>query len=129
MEIMWTRPPKHLRRQLGTNRDKWETSLKSCGQRIQSVVRTTMETSGGKVGDKCEIMGTRALRVYWEPSGGKWETSLKSCGQKIESVFSRKTSPHTNVKSCFPSMPPFQRSKNPSQVNLIGKQKRQNQRN
>ena len=48
--------------------DKWETSLKSRGQRIQSVAGDKREKSA------IEIMRTkevRASRVYWETSGDK----------------------------------------------------------
>ena len=75
---------------------------------------------GRQVGDKPEIM--RAENA--ECGGDKWETSAKSCGPKHaehpERTSCRKTSPETNVKSCCPRMHPFQRSKNPSQVNLFG---------
>ena len=66
--------------------------------------------------------------------GDKWETSIKSCGQSTESIQSLlgdkwetsgrqgNTSPETNSKSSGPSMHPFKRSKNPSQVNLFGEQ-------
>ena len=69
----------------------------------------------------------------------QWGTSVKSCGQsthkRVEAVgdkckimqpqqppCGRNASPETNVKSCGPVMHPFQRSKNPSQVNLFGEQ-------
>ena len=54
--------------------------------------------------------------------GDKYETSVKSCGQSTEraSHAARNTSPETNSKSSGPSMHPFKRSKNPSQVNLFG---------
>ena len=50
-----------------TSGDKWETSIKSCGQsteRIQSLLGDKWETSGRQVGDKGEIMrpGTQARR-------------------------------------------------------------------
>ena len=51
-----------------------------------------------QVGDKCKL--TRA--------------------EHPERTSCRKTSPETNVKSCGPRMHPFQRSNNPSQVNLFG---------
>ena len=44
--------------------DEWETSLKSCGQRIQSIM-----------GDKCEVMRTKSIQSVL---GDKWETSLNS---------------------------------------------------
>ena len=46
--------------------DEWETSLKSCWQRIQSP-----ECSGGQLGDKCEIMRTKALRESRVSFAGK----------------------------------------------------------
>ena len=57
-----------------------------------------------------------------ETVGYKWETSEKTCGQSTHSVAGtgRNASPETNVKSCGPVMHPFQRSKNPSQVDLFG---------
>ena len=96
--------------------------------------RVQWETSGGQVGDKCEIMRAgafRASRVYLETSarqiqsvvGDKWGTSGDKCEimrTRQCRVFGRKTNPETKVKSCGPSMHPFQRSKNPSQVNLFG---------
>ena len=47
-------------------RDKWETSVKSCGPR-----HPEWETS---VGDKCRLMQPKEPRV-----GDKWETSVNSC--------------------------------------------------
>ena len=54
--------------------DKWETSVKSCGQStqsIQSLLGDKWETSGRQMGDKCEIMrpSTQRSRAYWETSG------------------------------------------------------------
>ena len=57
------------------------------------------ETSGRQVGDKGKIM------------------------RHPEPTLRRKTSPETNVKSCGPGMHPFQKSKNPSQVNLFGEKR------
>ena len=55
--------------------DNWETSIKSCGQRTQSIQSLLgdkhsehPELTGRQVGDKCEIMRP-ALRAYWETSG------------------------------------------------------------
>ena len=79
--------------------DRWETSLKSCGQRTQSVV-----------GDN------------WETSGRQARNHADRSTQRIQSVFCSKTSPKANAKSCGPSRHPFQRSKNPSQANLFGEQ-------
>ena len=59
--------PELTGRQVG---DKWETSVKSCGQStesIQSLLGDNWETRGGQMGDK-------------------WETSIKSCGQSTESI-------------------------------------------
>ena len=50
-------------------RDKWETSIKSCGPR-----HPEWETS---VGDKCKLMRPKTPRV-----GDKWETSVNSCGPR-----------------------------------------------
>ena len=41
-------------------------------------------------------------------------------GRQVGDTATRNASPETNVKSCGPVMHPFQRSKNPSQVNLFG---------
>ena len=51
------------------------------------------------MGDKCKIMRPQP-----------------QCG--------RNASRETNVKSCGPVMHPFQRSKNPSQVNLFGEERK-----
>ena len=83
-------------RQVG---DKWETSIKSCGQRTQSIQSF--------LGDKWETNG--ASGPYWETSG------RQGCNHAA-----RNTSPETDSKSSGPSMHPFKRSKNPSQVNLFG---------
>ena len=84
---------------------QWETSLKSCGQRTQSVVGDKWETSSKscgprhsehpkrtatQVGDKWRQVGgkleiTRAENrecSYRRQLGEKWETSTKSCGPK-----------------------------------------------
>ena len=127
-------------------REKLETSLKSCGQRIQSVVGDNWETSAKsrrpkhsehpectarQAGHKPEIM--RIMRAEnpecsGRQLGDKWETSAKSCGPKLsehpERLFCRKTSLEINAKSCGPSMQRFQWSKNPSQVNLFGENSR-----
>ena len=61
--------------------DKWQTSMKSCGQSTESI----QSLLGGQMGDKREIM-----RPDWETSGrqvgDKWETSIKSCGQRTQSI-------------------------------------------
>ena len=118
--------------------DKLETSVKSCGQRTRSLVR---DSCGRQVGDKREIMRTKA-HPEWETSGKQvgdkpeiMRAENPGCSegagrqvrnhadqstQRIQGVFCRKTSPETNAKSRGPSMHPFQRSKNPSQINLFG---------
>ena len=77
--------------------DKWETSAKSCGPKHSEHPECTGRQAGDmrrEVGDKCEIMRTVNPECLWQKTGQ--ETNVKSCG-------------------------PFQRSKNPSQVNLFGK--------
>ena len=113
--------------------DKWETS----GDKPE-IIADIPECSGRQMGEKCKIMRTKALRASREKSlkscgqrmqravGDDWETSAKiienmrtkTLGESRVSC--RKTSPETNAKSRGPSMHPFQRSKNPSQVNLHG---------
>ena len=106
-----------------TSGGKWvdthEASAKSCGPK-HSKHPVHWETSGRQVGDKwrqvgdkCEITRAgdqspqRALRE-------NCVTNLKFCGGRIQSVPGGKTSPETNVKSCGPSMHPFQGSDNPT---------------
>ena len=67
---------------------------------------------GRQVGDKCKIMRPRQPRV-----GDKWETSVKSCGPEHPEW---NASRETKAKSCGPGTQPFERSKNPIQVNLFG---------
>ena len=76
--------------------DKWQTSVKSCGQ---STVEHP-ELTGRQVGDKWETsvkscgQSTESIQSLlgdnWETSGrqmgNKWETSIKSCGQSTESI-------------------------------------------
>ena len=68
------------------------------------------------MGEKCEIMRAKNPECSRRQVGDKGEIRWATA----QSVFCRKTSPETNAKSCGPSMRPFQRSKNPSQVNLFG---------
>ena len=90
-------------------RGKWETSVKSCGpeqwetrktsgRQVQNHVARSTESALGDKRDKCHCNIMRPKQPQ--------------CG--------RNASPETNVKSCGPGMQPFQRSKNPSQVNLFG---------
>ena len=67
--------------------DKWQTSVKSCGQ---STIEHP-ELTGRQVGDKSEIMRPEhSEHPDWETSGGqmgdKWKASMKSCGQTTESI-------------------------------------------
>ena len=58
----------NAKRPMALGEEVYETSMKSCGQSIQSVVGDSCER---QVGDKCEIMRTKTLRassVYWETS-------------------------------------------------------------
>ena len=62
--------------QVGDECDKWETSVESCGRRIESV-------AGDKLGDKCKIKGQRIQNFSgenWEGRGRQVEASVKSCG-------------------------------------------------
>ena len=108
--------PELTGRQVG---NKWDTSVKSCGQStqsIQSLLGDKWETSVKSCGQS-----TQSIQSLL---GDKWETSVKSCGQALKASRAyweaRNTSPETNSKSSGPSMHPFKRSKNPSQVNLFG---------
>ena len=60
--------------------DKWETSVKSCGQSTQSIQSLF---------------------------GDKWETRLKSCGQSTESIESL-LGEETNGDKCYTSVDPKQ---------------------
>ena len=51
--------------------------------------------------------------------GDKRETHVKACGPEHPEW---NASPETKAKSCGPGMQPFERSKNPIQVNLFGEQ-------
>ena len=46
----------------------------------------------------------------------KWKTGVNSCGPRHPEW---DASPETEAKSCGPGMQPFERSKNPIQVNLF----------
>ena len=70
------------------------------------------ELTGRQGGDKSEIMRPE----HSEHPESYWETSGRQMGDKA----ARNTSPETNSKSSGPSIHPFKRSKNPSQVNLFG---------
>ena len=77
-----------------------------CGRRV-------WETS---VEDKCKLMRPKAPE--WETSvKDKWKTSVNPCGPRHPEW---DASPETEAKSCGPGMQPFERSKNPIQVNLFG---------
>ena len=52
-----------------------------------------------------------------DPEHPEWETSVKSCGPEHPEW---NASPETKAKSCGPGMQPFERSKDPTQVNLFG---------
>ena len=79
-------------------------------------------------------MGDECGRRVWEtsvnckllrPRHPEWQTSVKdkcktgvnSCGPRHPEWDAR---PETEAKSCGPGMQPFERSKNPIQVNLFG---------
>ena len=66
--------------------------------------------------DKCKLMRPKAPE--WETSvKDKWKTSVNPCGPRHPEW---DASPETEAKSCGPGMQPFERSKNPIQVNLFG---------
>jgi len=50
----------------------------------------------------------------------KWKTGVNLCGPRHPEW---DASPETEAKSCGPGMQPFERSKNPIQVNLFGELK------
>ena len=124
---------------------KWQKSGKY--MEIQSQ-KWKMQVQLLQVGDKCRIMRAKNPECSRKRVGEVWKTSVKSCepkhsehrecigrqvGDKPEIMRSenpeclwQETSPATNVKSCGPSMRSFQRTKNPSQVNLF-KEKSSNQ--
>ena len=53
--------------------DKWETSVKSCGQALRAS-RAYWETSGRQMGDKPEIMRPEQ-ELTGRQLGDKWETN------------------------------------------------------
>ena len=78
----------------------------------------------GEVGDKCKIMRAEHPERPGRQVGDKRRQVGDKCkimgAEHPERTSCRKASPETNVKSCGPRMHPFQRSKNPLQVNLFG---------
>jgi len=65
------------------------------------------------VGDKCKLMRPKAHRV------------ADKCEREVEErckLTEWDASPETEAKSYGPGMQPFERSKNPIQVNLFGEQ-------
>ena len=77
-----------------------------------------------QVGDKRKIMRAEhpeRTGRQGATSGDKWETHAKIMqAEHPKRTSSKITSPETHVKSRGPRIHPFQRSKNPSQVNLFG---------
>ena len=96
--------------------DKLDTSVKSCGSEHsewQPSVRDKWET---------HVKSRSPEHPEWETSvGDKWDTSVKSCGPGHPEW---NASPETKAKSCGPGMQPFERSKNPIQVNLFGEKRK-----
>ena len=75
--------------------------------------RQEWETS---VGDKCKLM--RPKKREWEISvRDKLETRVNSCSPRHPEW---DASPEADAKSCGTGMQPFERSKNPIQVDLFG---------
>ena len=74
----------------------------------------------------CKLMRPKAPE--WQTSvGDKWKTGVNSCGPRHPEWDASPepewdASPETEAKSCGPGMQPFERSKNPIQVNLFGEQ-------
>ena len=119
-KIMRPRPPRvgdKRGRQVG---DKCK-SMRPRAPRVEEkqlgrqVWRQVGDKRGRQLGDKCKIMRPRPPRV-----GDKCETSVKSCGPEHPEW---NASPETKAKSCGPGMQPFERSKNPIQVNLFGEKR------
>ena len=108
-KIMRPRPPR-----VG---NKWETSVKSCGPD-----HPEWETS---VGDKWQT-SVKACGPEHPERDPEWETSGRQAGNKCNSMRPEhpewNASPETKAKSCGPGMQPFERSKNPIQVNLFGEE-------
>ena len=101
--------------------------MKSCGPKYSKHSGPTGRQVGDKwrqVGGKPEIMRAEnpecSGRQLWETYGRQVRDHADQSTQSIQRVFCRQANPETNAKSCGPSMHPFQRSKNPSQVNLFG---------
>ena len=81
----------------GPRHPECETSVKDkCGRRVweTSVSCKFMRPKAPRVADRCKLM---------RPKAPEWDAS-----------------PETEAKSCGPGMQPFERSKNPIQVNLFG---------
>ena len=80
----------------------------------------------GQVGDTCKIMWAEHPERTGRQVGDKRRQVGDKCkimrAEHPERTSCRKTSPETNVKSCGLRTHLFQRSKNPSQVNLFGEQ-------
>ena len=90
--------------------DKWRQG--SCGQRIQTVVGDNWETSAKSCGQRIQCSGKN-----WETRGRQAEKSCEPEHSEHPECTGRENPERlwqeTNVKSCGPSMHPFQRSKNP----------------
>ena len=74
----------------GGSGDRKETSVKSCGQRIQGVVEDKWGTSGTHLQNHAGQIIQSVLGDKWKTSGDKWETNVKSCGQGIQNVLAEK---------------------------------------
>ena len=99
----------------------WETSVNSCGPRHPEWETSVKGKCGRRVWEtsvNCKLMRPKAPE--WQTSvKDKWKTGVNSCGPRHPEW---DASPETEAKSCDPGMQPFERSKNPIQVNLFGEQ-------
>ena len=101
-------------------RDKWKTSVNSCGPRHPECETSVKDKCGRRVWEtsvNCKLMRPKEPRVADKCGRQVWETGVNSCGPRHPEW---DASPETEAKSCGPGMQPFERSKNPIQVNLFG---------
>ena len=97
--------------------NKCETSVNSCGPRHPECETSVKEKCGRRVWET-SVNSCGPRHPEWQTSvKDKWKTSVNSCGPRHPEW---DASPETEAKSCGPGMQPFERSKNPIQVNLFG---------
>ena len=92
--------------------DGWETNVKPREPRVENQLETSVKSRGPE---------DRGWETSERQVGDKSETSVKACGPEHPEW---NASPETKAKSCGPGMQPFERSKNPIQVNLFGGKKK-----